>query len=406
VPSLGAEPAIVPQELTLADALRLAYERNPALRGEAFDLLAFDGRKQQAIARPNPELNLEFENFADSGVVSGTDALETTLALSQLVRLGGERDARAGIVESELEIVRSEYAIRRLDLQAEVARRFIRLVADQEQLSVARRTTQLTQDFLAGVAQRVQAARSPIAEEGRASIAQARAALEEAQLERTVESSRRSLAATWGASQAQFTIARADLQKRPAVADFETLTGKLALTPEAGRYLSEQRLREAELRLAEATRTPDLTFAAGIRRFEETGDHAFVFSFAMPLPLADRNKGAIAESRARLDKVAIDRQAALLEAQTRLFEFYQELLQAGAEADALQAQVIPKAREALAQTENGYQRGRFSYLEVTEARRELIELERTQIEAAARYHLVLNEIERLTTQPLALPVQQ
>ena len=84
-PSLGAEPATVPQELTLADAIRLAYEHNPALRGETFDLLALDGRSQQAGARPNPELGLEFENFAGSGVLSGTEALETTLALSQLV---------------------------------------------------------------------------------------------------------------------------------------------------------------------------------------------------------------------------------------------------------------------------------------------------------------------------------
>ena len=311
-----------------------------------------------------------------------------------------------GLVETERELVRSEYAIRRLDLQAEVARRFIRLVADQEQLSVARRSTQLTQDFLEGVSQRVQAARSPIAEESRARIAQARAALDEAQLERTVESSRRSLAATWGASQAQFASARADLQQLPSVADFETLVDMLTSTPELARYLSEQRLREAELRLADATRTPDLTLAGGIRRFEETGDHALVFSFSVPLPLADRNQGAIAESRARLEKVSIDREAALLEARSRLFEFYQELLQAGAEADTLQVQVIPQAREALAQTETGYERGRFSYLEVTEARRELIELERTQIEAAARYHLVLNEIEHLTTQPLAQPAQR
>jgi cobalt-zinc-cadmium efflux system outer membrane protein len=404
--SLADERATVPQELTLADALRLANEYNPALRGERFDLLAFDGRKQQARARRNPELGLEFENFAGSGDLSGSEALETTLALSQLVQLGGKQDARVNLVESELEVVQSEYAIRRLDLHAEVARRFIRLVADQEHLSVARRSTQLTQDFLAGVSQRVQAARSPIAEESRASIAQARAELEEAQLERSVESSRRTLAASWGASQAQFTIARADLQHRPPVADFETLAGRLASTPELARHLSEQRLREAELRLAEATRTPDLTLAAGIRRFEETGDHAFVFSFSVPLPLADRNQGAIAESRARLNKVSIDREAALLDAQTRLFEFYQGLLQAGAEADTLQAQVIPKAREALAQTESGYERGRFSYLEVTEARRELIELERIQIEAAATYHLVLNEIERLTTQPLAVPAQQ
>ena len=402
-PAPYAEAATVPQDVTLADALRAAAEHNPALRGSAFDVLALEGRKRQARARPNPELTLELENFAGSGELSGTDALESTLALSQLIELGDKRSSRVSLVESELDVVRLEIDIRRLDLQAEVARRFIRLVADQEQLALARRATQLTHDFYAGVSRRVKAARSPVAEESRASIARARAELEEAHAKRTLEASRRSLAATWGESSAEFSAARADLQRLPPTADFETLAARLALNPDLARYLSEQRLRDSELRLARAARRSDLTVAAGIRRFEETGDNALVLSFSVPLALADRNQGAIAESRARLDKVAVEREAALLDAQTRLFEFYQELLQARAEAEALQAQLIPKASEALAQTESGYERGRFSYLEVTEARRELIELQRAQIEAAASYHLVLNEIERLTNEPVAVP---
>jgi cobalt-zinc-cadmium efflux system outer membrane protein len=84
VRSLAAEPATIPHEPTLADALRLAYESNPALRGEPFDLQAMEGRRQQARARPNPELGLEFENFAGSGPFAGSDELETGLAQSEL----------------------------------------------------------------------------------------------------------------------------------------------------------------------------------------------------------------------------------------------------------------------------------------------------------------------------------
>ena len=153
-------------------------------------------------------------------------------------------------------MVRLEVDIRRLDLQAEVARRFIRLVADQEQLALARRATQLTHDFFAGVSRRVKAARSPVAEESRASIARTRAELEEANAKRTLEASRRSLAATWGESSAEFSAARADLQRLPPVADFETLAARLALNPDLARYLSEQRLRDSELRLAREARSP------------------------------------------------------------------------------------------------------------------------------------------------------
>ena len=88
-----AEPTTARVELTLADALRAAAASNPALRGAPFELQALEGRRQQAAVRPNPELELEFENFAGSGDMSGTEALESTLALSQLIELGGKRDA-------------------------------------------------------------------------------------------------------------------------------------------------------------------------------------------------------------------------------------------------------------------------------------------------------------------------
>src|SRR5262245_54365070 len=91
------EPASNQAGLTLADALRAASTNNPALRGAPFELQALEGRRQQAAVRPNPELELEFENFAGSGALSGTDALESTLALSQLIELGGKRDARTAL---------------------------------------------------------------------------------------------------------------------------------------------------------------------------------------------------------------------------------------------------------------------------------------------------------------------
>jgi cobalt-zinc-cadmium efflux system outer membrane protein len=395
-----AAPISNPPQLTLADALRAAAEHNPELRGQVFDLRALEGRKQQAGARPNPELALEMENLAGSGQYAGTDALETTLALSQVIELGGKRSARVAIVESQLDATQAEHAIRRLDVQAEVTRRFIRLVADQEQFALARRTTSTAQDFLAGISARVQAARSPKAEESRAQIALARARLEEARAERKLLTSRHSLAATWGASEPGFEAAYADLHYLPEVGDFEGLVGRLAANPALTRYVSQQRLRESELQLARATRTPDISLGAGVRRFEQDGDYALVLSFALPLRVANRNQGANAESQARLDKAPLEREAAVLEARTRLFELYQELDQAKAEALALQADIIPQAEEALKQTEYGYERGRFSYLEVSEARRELILARHSHIEAAASYHLLIAEIERLTSEPV------
>ncbi|MEX2150142.1 MAG: TolC family protein [Steroidobacteraceae bacterium] len=396
----ATEPASAQAELTLADALRAASANNPALRGVPFELQALEGRRRQAGARPNPELELELENFAGSGDLSGTDALESTLALSQLIELGGKRDARTALATSEYDRFQSNLGIRRLDVQAEVARRFLAVVSDQERLSLAQRTGELAAEVHSGVQKRVEAARSPLAEASRANIARARADLDVTDAERRLESSRHALAASWGASKPDFGSARADLQQFPVVAAFDVLAENLEQNPDQLRFLSEQRLREAEIRLARATRTPDITLGAGVRRFEETGDNAFVLSFSVPLPVANRNAGAIAESQARLGLLPYEREAALLEVRTRLFAFYQKLEQARTVATALDTELVPQAQAALALTRDGFDRGRFSYLEVAAAQRELLDLELARIEVAADFHLLLIEIERLTSQPL------
>jgi cobalt-zinc-cadmium efflux system outer membrane protein len=99
--------------------------------------------------------------------------------------------------------------------------------------------------------------------------------------------------------------------------------------------------------------------------------------------------------------VAAERDAFLIEAQARLFEFYQELLHARTETEQLRERVLPEMEEALKQTEYAYERGRYSYLELVDARNNLIEVNRALIEAAVRYHTLLAEIESLTGQPLA-----
>lgn len=396
----AADPALARSDLTLADALRAAAANNPALRAAPFELRALEGRRQQAAVRPNPELEVEFENFAGGGDFSGTDSLETTLALSQLIELGGKRDARIAFADSEYELLRTEQEVRSLDLQAEVARRYLDVLTQQDRLDLARRTADLATEFYSGVQKRVDAARSPIAEASRADIARVRAGLDVTSAERSLESARYALAATWGASSPDFKEARADLQRFPDVADFGDLASQLEQNPDQLRFLTEQRLREAEVRVAQASRRPDMTVGAGVRRFEETGDNAFVLSVSVPLPIANRNAGAIAESQARLAALPYERDAALLEARTRLFALYQELQQARTEATALDKELVPQARTALEQTRSGFDRGRFSYLEVAEAQREMLELELDRIDTAATFHLLLIEIERLTRRSL------
>ena len=124
--------------------------------------------------------------------------------------------------------------------------------------------------------------------------------------------------------------------------------------------------------------------------------------FSIPLRAFDRHQGAIREAELRR---AADAGTAAGGADQRrsprCIGLYQALQANRARMNTLRDAVLPQAQQALEQTQYGYERGRFSYLELAVAQRELLELESAAIDAAADSQQMLCEIERLTGQALA-----
>ena len=389
--------------LTLANAVEAALARNPDLKASAYEIRAADARITQARLRPNPELSLELENFAGSGAVRGTDALESTLSLSQTIEVGGKRQLRTDIATRDRDAAEIERQAQQLDILTEVARRFIAVVAAQDHLTLNTGTRELAQRTLDAISQRVDAARSPEAERSRARIALTRAFVEEKQAENELRSARLGLAALWRGEEPQFTRAEANLQSLETVENFEGLVTRLERNPDFLRFASESRLRDAELRLARAQARPNMTFGVGLRRLNDSSDTALVAQFSMPLAVYDRNQGAIREAEIRRTQVDALREAAFVRARATVYALYQELESIRIRVETLRNEALPQAQQALEQTQSGYQRGRFSYLELATAQQELLELRAAIIEAAADYHRILAEIERLTAEPVTSP---
>ena len=382
--------------LTLGDAIAQALAANPALRGFGFRLQAGDARVQQASQRPATVASLELENVLGSGDTRGFDAAETTFALSRVVELGDKRGSRTAAAEAGLELVSIERQAAQLDVVAEVARRFVQVAALQEYRQLAADATGQVRSTVTDVERRVAAARSPEAELLRARAALATAEIDERRASQQLLIGRRLLAATWNAAADTFSPIRADLYRFSEPDAFESLATRLEGNPDFLRFTSEARLRDAELQLARSARRPDIEFSAGLRRLEGPNDHAFVLGVAVPLFAGKRSAPALAESNALRGLVGAEREAALLNARSRLFELHQELVLAIAETRALDSDVLPRLQEALKRTRYAYERGRYSYLELVDAQQAWRDARRTLIDAALRGHSLRVEIERLT----------
>lgn len=397
----SAAPASEPTgTLTLADAVAATLGRNPDLAVGGYELKAGDARTLQASLRPNPEVSVDAGGFLGSGVARDVDEKQATLSLSQVLELGGKRARRVEAALSDRAVLGVEQQARELDVLAEVTRRFIDVVADQEQIAFSKGALELAERTEKAIAARVQAARTPEAELSRARIAVTRARIEVRQAQSVLDGARRNLAAMWGGMDARFDKVQADLYTLPPLESFDSLRQLLDRNPDFVRFASDARLRDAELRLAQAQSRPNLTLSAGVRRFQATGDVGVVVGFSIPIPVFDRNQGAIAEARVRREQTQAGERAARIRAEAELFALYQQVQADREQLAVLRKEATPQAQAAFDQTQYGYDRGRFSYLELAAAQQDLLGLQIAVIQVAADVHRLMAEIERLTGEPV------
>jgi cobalt-zinc-cadmium efflux system outer membrane protein len=180
------------------------------------------------------------------------------------------------------------------------------------------------------------------------------------------------------------------------IQEFSQLLIGIEQNPELARYLTEQRLREAELRLAESEAKPSWRLNAGIRRFELSNDQALVAGITIPLTLRNRNQGRIAEARSSLAGVEANRTATRLQLETQLFAFYQELQHSLHRTKTLREQVLPRVEKALVATQHAYAAGRYGYFELQLLQSEVLSTRIALLDASIDTHKRLIEIERLT----------
>lgn len=388
-------PAHAGSPLTLQQAVERALERNPDLAAFEYEIQAQQGLVRQSRARPSPEAGLLVENAFGSGRRSDFDAAETTLSLGFAIERGA-RQRRIDVATAGSERLAVEKRIQCLDVAAEAARRFVTVLERQQALDDARNASGLVEETVKAVQARVRAAKVPAAEEARASAQLARARLDEEHAEHQLASARVRLAALWGAAQADFGEAQGVLLSPPALEPFETVHERITSNTDFERLVSEKRVREAELRLAEMRGKPPWHVSTGVRRFEDEDDYALVVGITVPLPSRESAKGAIAEARARSSQVDAQTQAQRARLEAELFALYQELNHSYKEVGTLQQDVLPRMESALEQSRYAYERGRYGYIEWVTAQRELLDVRRALLEASAQLHQFRIEIERLT----------
>ncbi len=387
--------------LTLSEALSRTMAQNPGLQVFDFRLQGLDGRRITADQNPALEAGLEVENFLGSDNLRGVDGAEYTLSLSSVLELGGKRQARVSVVDSRYGLVEAERRAETLDVLGQVAQRFVATLALQEKLELAAEAVALAEATHEIVTRRVDRGASPQAEVMRARAALTRSRIEQSRVLSEYESRKIALASLWGDTRPDFQSLEGDLFQFGSSDSFEILYQRVSESPAIQIYASERRVREAEVQLARSQSESDIRWQVGVRQFEETDDSALVGGFSVPLFSGRRNRGEVQAALAARDEVRYRREDTLLRLHSRLFEAYRQRQQNIEAVEQIRGQVLPDLSDALSQTREAYEKGRYSYVEWTAAQRELLSARQALVDTATTALLNQALIEQLTAQPLA-----
>lgn len=389
-----------PPVVSLDDAFVRVAAIHPELRLFGPRTTVLQAERQAALQRPVWVLGAELENALGSGMARGLRGAELTLSLATVFERGGKLDARRTLAERRIDALAVEREIRRLDLLAETARRYLAAVAAREQRRLAEADIAQRQRTVAAARLRLQAGASPESVLLTAQAALAKAELERDRAAQTQSAARQSLAALWGEREPRFEVAAADPLQLPPIAEAPTLAALLRDTPELRQFADAQRLREARLQLARSASSADVSWSVGLRRMQAEGDVGVVAGFSMPLGARSRAQPEIHTAEAELASLAIEREAKDMALYSTLLEAQGRYRLAQLEVARLRDDVLPKLARAEAAAERAYRAGAISYLEWAQLQSERTATRKQQLEAALEAQRALIELQRLTGQPL------
>ncbi|MCI5107129.1 MAG: TolC family protein [Pseudomonadales bacterium] len=386
--------------ISLRDAFEAVMQSNPRLRSFQFREEALLGQRESANLNPPLRANGGIEEFLGTGNLQDFSATELNIGLSQVIELGGKRQARLGVANRRIDLLAAEQRVVELDLLGETTQRFVDVVAAQELLELQRRATEIANQTIELLEPLVAAGRSPQLEQDRAEAARIRAEAAQAMAVAMLDSARIRLSAMWAISEPQFDTVDANLLAVGAAGSLQTLLSNLDSNPDIAIYASEERLHEAELRQANTMQQSNIEWSAGVRHLRELNDTAFTVGVSMPLFAESRAQGQIREARARLQEVEARRAVTLNRLTGEITSLYQRLNQTISEVNLLQDEVLPRLESVQEQSRDAYENGTYSYLELISAQQEYLDAELALINSATTAHKLRAEIERLSGEPL------
>ena len=389
--ALSSAAALHAQSLSLDDAITRAVAASPLGASDIARLDTLSAARSLADTRPTDTVDVLVENLG----IGGSDLnrqIQLTGTYNRRLERGGKRGFRIGAAEADIAVARAEAVVRRLEVAALVQRLYVEVQAGEALVEVAQERVSIAEQLSREVGRRVTAARDPLfaGTRARTQLAEARVDLELAIHARDAALAR--LTSLWGAPSEQVSISGTDFLDVREV----SASSSSDRTAADNMLLEARRSRSAaELSLQRASRRADLTVSGGPRLIA-TGDVAIVAGVSMPLRNRGLNRANIARAEAQARQVEADLAVDVFQRRQQIALVAEKVNETAHEVEAIRDKVVPGALKTLAEVRAGYNRGGFTFLDVSTAQTALHEARARMVRAATRHHEARVELDRLT----------
>lgn len=378
---------------SLDRARTIAGGTSPTIESAAAGLRSAAAGRTIAGLRPNPQVQVQTENIAGSGLYRGTRSAETTATLALPIELGGKRSARIAVADSRTARAQIDAATALADLNLRISQAYIVAAAAERRVDVARQQAGIAGNAFKAARTRVTAGAGAPIDQQRADVLRVNADVGLERAVREAEVARGNLARLIG----QPIDGALDLAWFDRVGGYgPTLpldpSGTLALAAAQ----ADLNTAKAQVRLARSQRIPDITISAGARRLSQTNDTAAVIGIAIPFPIFNNGAAAVSQAQAEQARADANRRLAVIDAEQAIASAQAELANAAATARAAGGPGLAAASEAARIARVGYAQGKFSQLDLLQAEQTLAETRAAFTDALAAYHDAEARLERLT----------
>ncbi len=376
----GNADATAPPALTLVEARRLAAERGWPVLAAASALRQAEGQRLQSHAWPNPTVSLSGQKLNLTPPGPGGSTSDTTLAVSQLIELGGKRSSRIRAAQAAASATQAQLAATRVAVDAAVVKAYAAALAADQTAQMSRDSSDSLAREAAIAEVRLEAGEISAAERDETRVAAGRFAADARSAEAAAVQARVGLQTLLGVAAPDGRVRLVDdlafLSQRvagnPAVLpaasdDGAALDGRGDVR--AARALAQQAKAQADLQRAQ--RVPDLSLFVQYESDRPDNANTLGTGVSLSLPILDRNRGAIAAAAAAHQQAEREAERVRAQAAAELVVARSALSAALERRRLLCQELLPRAESVRKTVAFSYEKGLASLLELLEAERSL-----------------------------------